>query len=684
MRDDAVGLFWEELPKVKGKGSRGPKERGPMPPIPETGWTPVTEFPNLSAAKVIGLDTETYDPELTQAGPGWGRGRGHIIGASISVDDGTSWYFPIRHGIEDGKQVLPPEQAAMNMDPDNVLAFLRHTLQDARPKVGANLIYDVGWLAWEGVPVGGRMYDVQFAEALLNSETPDVSLDSLGETHLGRGKETNMLYDFLSRWCGGAANDRQRKNLYLSPPSLAGPYAESDASLPVQVLSKQWPLMHHRGVLEVFDMECRLIPLLVKMRMKGAPVRLDKAEQAHEQLGERLVGIEKRLTDIAGQPVNPAAAASVKAAFESVGLEPTTKKNAEGKVKMSFDKPRLAAVKHPLTEAILEWRKLTKVRDTFIKSYILDKHVGGRIYGSFHPLKNDDSGARSGRFASSDPNLQNIPIRSEEGKLVRKAFGIDPAHGGRWRSFDYSSIEYRLLVHFAVGPGSDDVRMKFRQDPHLDYHQLVAEMIEKFTAIILERTKVKNVNFGIIYGMQLNALTALLGVTKAEAKRLLDAYHQTIPYAKETMDLCANEVHTTGVVRTILNRANDFTSWGQKGYVADRPPPLSYEAACRKWGMFNIERQETHKALNRKLQGSAADVMKTAMVNAYESGLFDEDACGIPCLTVHDELDFEDLGDLHNPAWGELQRCMEGALSDRLRVPLVAEGSYGETWADAH
>jgi len=684
MRDDAVGLFWQEVPKVKGKGSRGPKERGPMPPIPVTGWSPPKEFPNLSAAKVIGLDLETYDPELTKAGPGWGRGSGHIIGASLSVSDGTSWYFPIKHGIEDGKQVLPPEEAAMNMNPDNVLKFLNEVLRGSAPKVGANLIYDIGWLNWENVAVGGKKYDVQFAEALLNSETPDVSLDSLGERYLGIGKETSMLYDWLARWCGGAVNDRQRKNLYLSPPSLAGPYAEGDASLPIRILSAQWPHMAQRGVVDLFDLECRLIPLLVKMRMKGAPIRVDKAEQVHEQLGERLVGIEKRLTDMAGQPVNPSAPESVKRAFINIGLDPTTKKDKDGTVKMSFDKARLKTVNHPLAHEILEWRKLTKVRDTFIDAYLLKKHVNGRVYGSFHPLKNDASGARSGRFSSSDPNLQNIPVRSEEGRLVREAFGVDPATGGRWRSFDYSSIEYRLLVHFAVGPGSEEVRQMFRKDPTIDYHQLVQQLIHKITALELERTSVKNVNFGIIYGMMLNALSALLGIDKKKTKELLDAYHKAIPYAKETMDMCANEVHSTGVVRTILNRASDFTKWGQKGYQQERDMPLSHEAACRKWGMFNVERQETHKALNRKLQGSAADVMKAAMVEAYESGLFDEDACGIPCLTVHDELDFEDLGDLHNPAWHELKRCLEGALSSKLRVPLLVESSYGATWAEAH
>lgn len=689
MKINDIGMLWQDLPSVRKKG--GPRERGPMPDIPATGWTPPSEFPNLAGAKIIGVDTETYDPELTTAGPGWGRGKGHIIGASLAVEDGTSWYFPIRHGWEpvadtgEWRQVLPPEEAAMNMDPEQVLRFLDHTLHDNRPKVGANLIYDIGWLNWEGVRVGGFKYDVQFAEALLDSETPGVALDDLGLRHLGIGKTTSILYDWLATWCGGAATDRQRANLYLSPPSLAGPYAESDASLPIDILKSQWPLMEQRGVLDLFHLECRLIPLLVAMRMKGAPIDVGRIDEIYDKLGSRLKGLESIMHDLAGQPVNPNAADSIKAAFQAKGIPLPTKIHKQKATEVvSFDKARLESVEHPLAAAILDWRKLAKVQGTFIDSYLRKKHVNGRVFCSFHPLKGATNGTRSGRLASSDPNLQNIPVRTDEGRLVREAFAVDPALG-RWRSFDYSSIEYRLLVHFAVGPGADEVRAQFARDPTTDYHQFVMELIDRMVGILLERGKTKTINFGIIYGMALNALATALGLPKAEAKKLLDAYHEAIPYARVTMDACADEVHQTGMVRTILNRASDFSVWGPKAYQeGGRPPPMDYDKAARIWGPFNIERQHTHKALNRKLQGSAADVMKKAMVDAYEGGLFADDACGIPILTVHDELDFEDLGDPDNPAWGELKRVMENCMGGLLRVPLIVDGDVGKSWAEAH
>lgn len=688
MRPDAIGMFWEDLPPVRGKGSRGPRERGPMPPVPATGWTPPSEFPNLSAAKVIGFDTETWDPELLTAGPGWGRGKGHIIGASLSVEDGSSWYFPIRHGIEGGAQVLPPEHAAMNMDPDNVLAYLRHTLGDNRPKVGANVIYDVGWLAWEGVHVGGMLYDIQFAEALLNSEAPNVDLESLGQQYVGEGKTSEELYEWLARWCGGMANDRQRKNLYLTPPCLAGPYAEDDASLPIRVLNRQWPAMAQRGVLDLFHLECRLIPLLVKMRLKGVPVDLAKAEQVHDRLGTELEVYEGEMKEMAGQPVNPNAADSIKSAFDRLGLSyPQKKDKKTGEMKASFDAARLQEVEHPLGAKILEYRQTAKVRNVFMKSYIMDKHVNGRVYCSFHPLKGAGGGTRSGRFSSSDPNLQNIPVRTAIGKLVREAFRLHHT-GGRWRSFDYSSIEYRLLAHFAVGKGADEVRAIFANNPKADYHTIVGELIYKLTGIPYHlkenRGQVKTINFGIIYGMALNALATALQLPRAQAAQLLDDYHAAAPYARATMDMCEQEVHRTGHVRTILNRASDFTWWGPKGFQqgGGRPVAMPYELACRKWGMYNIERQSTHKALNRKLQGSAADVMKQAMVDAYEAGLFDEDACGIPILTVHDELDFEDYGDPDALCWGQLKHIMENCMGNKLRVPLLVDGQAGDCWAD--
>lgn len=651
MRFDAIGMFWEDRPaKAKGDAVR------PMPPIPETGWTPPSEFPNLDSASAISLDTETYDPELKTAGPGWGRGRGHIVGVSLGVPSGHSWYFPIRHEVE----------REWNLDPNKTLDYLRHTLGRAVPKIGANLIYDIGWLAQEGVDVGGRLYDIQFAEALLDSETPNVSLDALAAKYLGMGKETSILYQWCADFYGGNATDIQRKNIYRSPPRLAGPYAEADASLPMRIMEKQWPLMDQRGVLDVFDMECRLIPLLVKMRMKGAPVDLNKAEQVYDQFTADIEGIKKRIKDLVGFEVNPAASSSMQKAFDHLGLKYGT--TAQGNP--SFPARLLETTDHDLCRYILEMKRKDKIRGTFIKGYILDKQVNGRLHCSFHPLKSDENGARSGRFASSDPNLQNIPVRTAEGKLVRDMFVA--TNGGRWRKYDYSQIEYRLLAHHAVGPGSVGLRQRYVNDPDTDYHEAAIALLHEITGLEVERRSAKTINFGLIYGMSRRELIRRIGDGGDEVYK---AYHKAMPFAKATADHWSQQAARDGYVTTLLGRKSDFPMWVPASFDPDAKP-LPFDEALMTYG--KITRAFVHKALNRVLQGGAADIMKAAMVRLLEDGVFD--ATGIPLLTVHDELDFDDQG-APAEAWAELAHVMENCV--QTSVPIKVDGSVGPTWGKA-
>ena len=230
MRNDDIGFFWQDVVQDTARG----QIIRPQPPIPETGWVMPKDFPNLSSASCLAIDTETYDPDLLVRGPGWARGSGHIVGVSVGVPEGQTWYFPVRHTIR-------PET---NMDPENVFAWLRATLGDkAQPKVGANLMYDIGWLSEENVAVCGTLCDVQYAEALLD-ERSEVALDVLGEKYLGIGKTDELIYQWCSDFYGGAANGKQRANLWRAPPSLVGPYACGDVDLPLRILQKQWPLLN--------------------------------------------------------------------------------------------------------------------------------------------------------------------------------------------------------------------------------------------------------------------------------------------------------------------------------------------------------------------------------------------------------------------------------------------------------
>src|SRR5690625_444493 len=659
MRDDDVGMFWQDYPREKGK--RGEVVR-PMPPIPDTEWKAPEDFPNLAAAKVLRVDTETWDPELTEHGPGWARGKGHLVGDSVAADHDGAWYFAMRHEVE-------PQDT---VDPDNVLAGLRDTLGNPRQhKIGANLQYDIGWLAEEGVSVRGPLFDVQLAEALLQ-EQGTVALDYLGQKYCGEGKESNALYQWCADFYGGQPDGKQRKNMHRTPPRLAGPYGVQDAALPLRVAEKQWPLLHEQRLLDVARMENGLIPLLVAMRRAGVRVDVARAEQLREDLLVRERALQERLDALAGCAVNVHAATDLARAFENAGLSyPHTDKGAP-----SFQRVWLEHHAHPLAGAVTAVRRIEKLRRTFVEGYILDAHVNGKVYGSFHLLRGDGSGARSGRFSSSTPNLQNIPSRDKElAPLVRGLFVPDDGHE-QWRRYDYSQIEYRLLVHFAQGPGADAARAQFNADPSTDYHQFVIDLLAREAGQHLDRKTAKTINFGLIYGMGKKKLTETLGLSKAEGKKLFDAYHKAIPYAHTTMDAAVQEAERTGVIDTLLGRRSRFDLWEPAQWTdCGERGALPHAQAVRKWG--NIRRAYTHKALNRRLQGSAADVMKYAMWRCWEDGVFD--ATGVPRITVHDELDFSDPGGRED-AFAYCKQVLENAL--QLSIPVLADEEVGPDWGN--
>ncbi|MBY0262945.1 MAG: hypothetical protein K2Q20_11410 [Phycisphaerales bacterium] len=356
--------------------------------------------------------------------------------------------------------------------------------------------------------------------------------------------------------------------------------------------------------------------------------------------------------------------------FDQIGL--SYNKTPTGRP--SFTKEFLLALQHPVADHIREIRKLNKLRTTFVESYILDSHIDGKVYGQFHLLRGDDNGTRSGRFSSSTPNLQNVPSRdSELAALVRAAFIPDPGHEC-WRVYDYSQIEYRFLAHFAVGPRADEVRAIFCDDPNTDYHLLTQALIRKQTGIELDRKPTKVINFGLIYGMGVEALCAELGVKVADGKKLFASYHEGIPYAKATMEACSNEASETGFITTILGRRSQFDMWEPSKWGTSKPA-LPYHLAIREYG--SIRRAYTHKALNRKLQGSAADLMKVAMLRCHRDGVFK--ATGVPRLTVHDELDFSDPGGRED-AFREMRHILETAL--KLRVPVKADCAIGPNWGN--
>jgi len=653
------GLFWEQTAFESKKKLR------PMPPIPDTGWQCPTHFPDLSGAGAIAIDVETYDPDLLTKGPGWARGVGHIVGISVGTTDGYRGYFPIRHEIF-------PEK---NLDPTAVLRWLNDQLCNPhQPKVGANITYDLGWLRHEGVSVRGLAYDVQYAEALLD-ETSKVALEVLGKKYCNEGKVSDELYRWCADFYGGAVNGAQRKNIYRTPASLTGYYAESDVDLPLRIFEKQYPLLVEQGLWDVFMMETELIPLMLDMRFEGVSVDTNKAEELHDTFNNNVATMTAQLDKMVGFATNVNASASLQQIFDAEGLKyPYTEpSDSFPNGQPSFTGDFLKTVEHPVAQLIVDIRKLDKFNNTFIKGYVLDSHINGKLYGQFHQLRSDGGGTRSGRFSSSGPNLQNIPSRDKVwAPKIRGLFIPDQGHR-YWRKYDYSQIEYRFLAHFAVGEGSNTIRQKFTDDPKTDYHQAVIDLIRQEAGRTLDRKPAKTINFGLLYGMGKDKLAKTLGLSKFDAGQLFEAYHLGVPFAKATMDEYTDVAAETGKITTIMGRVSRFEMWQQAGYHPEEYP-LKLEHAIRKWGS-NIQRAHTHKAVNRLLQGSAADMMKMGMLKCYKDGVFAE--TGIPRLTVHDELNFSDPGG-RDQAFVEMKHIMETCIP--LNVPVIVDGEIGPDW----
>lgn len=646
-------MFWQDLPRKKGD----PIARV-MPPIPDTGWEAPNEFPDLRGASALAIDVETWDPEIDDHGPGWARHIGHIVGIAVGTPAGDRFYFPIRHSVEKD----------YNLDSDLVLSWARETLSNPnQPKIGANITYDVGWLREEGVYVRGPLYDVQFAEALLK-ETATVALDDLGERYCGIGKTSEQLYEWCDLYYGGGTKD-QRKNIYRAPPRLVGPYAEGDVDLPLRVLERQWPRLVEQDLLDLFFMECRLIYLMVEMRFAGVTVDLNHIEAMETGLIEEIDVYTEQIKQLVGFDVNIGSGQQLAEAFDVLGLP----YNRTAKGNPSFTKSFLKTVNHPVAQLIRDKRAREKLLGTFVESYVINSHIDGKVYGQFHQLRKDDGGARSGRFSSSAPNLQNIPIRSKIGKTIRKGFIPDPGHAC-WRKYDYSQIEYRGLAHYAVGEGADDVRRRYHEDPNIDFHAMVQTIVFEVVNQKHDRPLIKNINFGTIYGMGIQTMSEYLNLSRGEAKALLEAIHGAAPFMRSTMDATMEEAAYFGYITTILGRRSRFDLWVPEKWTED-VVPLPYEQALLSYR--NPKRAYLHKALNRRLQGSAADLLKASMLKAWEDGIFDE--TGVPRLTVHDELDFSDPGGKEE-AFKALVDVMENAIP--FRVPVKVDLEIGPSWGE--
>lgn len=621
-------MFWAPF-KYIAQTRAAPADKTPRipPPIPNTGWVARAHFPDLSGAKILSIDTETCDPDLREKGPGFRRGA-YIVGASIATDDGFKIYYPVAHSMGE------------NLDKEPVLRYLKEQLsRPHQPKTGANILYDLDCLSSEGVEVVGDVYDVQYADPLINEYQRSYSLDAIAERRLKLHKETSLLYQWCADAYGGEANEKQRENIWRTPASLVGPYAEQDAVLPLQILREQMKLLREMDLVGIFRMECGLIPLLLQMRQIGVGVDLIKCNQLDCELSGKIEVLEKQVG------LNPDSGDEIRRMCDDEGITypytAPTERFPEGQP--SFTKEWIAANPHPKLVAISELRKLLKMRDTFVRGAILGSHVNGRIHGSFNPLRSDDYGTVSGRFSASNPNLQQVPIRDKYwGHRIRSLFIPELEH--LWGKNDLSQIEFRLGVHYGIGPSAEQAREQYRQNPKTDFYQMAAQMTS------LLRDDAKALSLGSLYGMgKPKFCRSIRKDINGEGGEIYDRYHQNMAFIKDTYNACADEARLNGFVRTIGGR------------------------------VCHLDMGFEHKALNRKLQGSCADWIKRAMLLAHKAGIF---KVLRPYLTVHDELDYGKR--IQDSASHEAAKELYHLVcnSYQLSIPVLAGFESGPSWGE--
>jgi len=608
-----------------------------------TEWVMPETFPRLGDAKEIAIDLETYDPNLRNRGSGWPRGDGHIIGVAVAVAEGA-WYFPIRH------------EMGQNLDAKRVMAYVKDLCADpAKTYIFHNAAYDVGWLRAEGVEVKGRIVDTMVVAPLLDENRFSYALNSLGRDYLNERKDERLLKESAKDFGVDA-----KAEMYKLPAAYVGAYAEQDAALTLKLWNHFKGLVIKEEIGSIVDLELKVLRVIIEMRSKGVRVDLERAALIKKDLERREKEILNSITKQYGVSVDIWAAASVAKAFDAAGLTygVTEKTSAP-----SFGKSFLKTHKHELPRMVVQARELNKARTTFIDAILKHEHHG-RIHAEIHSLRSDEGGTVTGRFSYSEPNLQQIPARNAEiGPLIRSLFL--PEQGEQWGAFDYSSQEPRLVVHYASlldFDGARDFVDEYSKDARTDFHALAASIVG------VPRKQAKDINLGLFYGMGKNKLADSLGLDLPEAEQLFKVYHDRVPFVKQLSEYTSNRAATKGVIRTLLGRRCRFDLWEPNKYGVFKP--LQYKEAFNEHGS-SIRRAFTYKALNRLIQGSAADQTKQAMVALYENGV-------LPMIQVHDELDIS-VGD---PKLAQtIQDIMENCVD--LKVPSIVDAEFGPNWGEA-
>ena len=609
-------------------------------------WVPPENIPNLEAATEIAIDLETHDPNLKTTGAGWATKKGKVIGVALAVD-GWQGYFPLAH------------PGGGNFDEKVFKRQLQKILDLPCDKIFHNAIYDVGWLSAMGLEVSGRICDTMIAAPLIDENRRNYSLKEIAQEYIGETKSEAGLYEAAKDFGVDA-----KAEMHLLPAMYVGPYAEQDAAVTLKLWHVLKVELIKQELTSVFNLETELLPILFHMKRKGVRVDIEKAERVKAEFKAGEKKILESLYKKCGFEVEILAPLSIAKAFDKLSIS----YNRTPTGLPSFDKNFLSTHSHPFAKQIVEAREINKAYTTFIDSILKHSHKG-RIHADVNQLRSDTGGTISGRLSMQNPNLQQIPARNPKiSPKIRSLF--IPDEGEKWGIFDYSQQEPRLLVHYGAII-SDRIELEGvaplvdgYTNEDIDFHQAVANMAN------IDRKQDKTINLGMMYGMGKGKLMSELGLDKDDIDTVFRQYHSTVPFVKELTDKTMRRAGEKGYIRTILGRKCRFHLWEPNHFGVHKALPQA-QAEVEYGGMNKIKRAWTYKALNRLIQGSAADQTKMAMVKLYREGF-------LPLIQVHDELDMSFSSEEEKK---KIIEIMEHALE--LRVPSKVDAEIGPSWGEA-
>ena len=571
----------------------------------------------------VSFDTETTSTEAINA---------ELVGLSFAVKEREAYYVPVPADRDEAQKIV------------NIFKPLYENKDIL--KIGQNMKYDIEVLRNYGIEVRGEMFDTMIAHYLIQPELRH-NMDYMAEIYLDY--QTIHIEELIG------PKGRGQKNMRDLTPEQIYEYAAEDADITLQLKNKLEPELKRFGAEDLFyNIEMPLMPVLAEMEMNGVRIDTESLKETSGVLTSRMKEIESRIYDLAGTEFNIASPKQVgEVLFDRLKIVEKAKKTKTGQYVTNEEVLQSLKHKHEIVADILEHRGLKKLLGTYVDA--LPKLINPRT-GHIHTSFNQTVTA-TGRLSSSDPNLQNIPVRGEDGKEIRKAFIPEP--GCEFFSADYSQIELRVMAHLS---GDENMIEAFREGH--DIHAATAAKIykEDINAVSRDqRTKAKRANFGIIYGITVFGLAERLEISRDEAKQLISGYFETFPKVKEYMDKSILEARAKGYAETLFHR---------RRYLADIN---SHNATVRGFAERN--------AINAPIQGTAADIIKVAMIRIHRR-FKAEGIQSKMILQVHDELNFSVLPEEHEKVERIVMEEMQNAFE--MQVPLVADSGWGKNWLEAH